>query len=33
MMQIARRANDQRSGLRDGGIGRVARLQLHRAPP
>ena len=26
-------ANDRRSGLRDGGIGRVARRQLHQAPP
>ena len=25
-------ANDRRSGLRDGGIGRVARRQLHQAP-
>jgi hypothetical protein len=26
-------ANDRRSELRDGGIGRVACRQLHRAPP
>jgi len=26
-------ANDRHSGLRDGGIGRVARRQLHQAPP
>ena len=28
-----RGANDRRSALRDGGIGRIARRPLHRAPP
>jgi hypothetical protein len=26
-------AKDRRSGLRDGGVGRVARRQMHRASP